>query len=66
MLPMTGAFDLIRIDDSSLAFRVPVEIEAMTYPCLAFRKWIARWLHIAWVAYPHYRMCQQLLGCRLS
>ena len=61
-LPMTGAFDLIRIDDSTLAFRAPVEIEAMTYQCLTFRKWIARWLHITWVAYPHYRDVPTVAG----
>ena len=53
MLPRSLVTDLIRIDDSSLAFRLPVDVEEMTYASLAFRKWVARWLHIAWVAYPN-------------
>ena len=50
-LPRSFVTGLIRIDDSSLAFRLLVDVEEMPYSSLAFRKWAAHWLHIAWVAY---------------
>ena len=53
MHPRRLVTDLVRIDDSSLALRLRSDIADMTYERLAFRKWIARWLHLAWVAYPN-------------
>ena len=52
MLPRSLVTDLFRIDDSSMAFQMPVRVANVLVGGLTFRKCVARWLHIASVVYP--------------
>ena len=55
MHPRRLVTDVVRIDDSSLVLRLRPHAADMTYESLAFRRWIACWLHFAWVASPNRR-----------
>ena len=54
--------DLVRIDNSSLALRLDLDVATMGSESLAYRKLIARWLHLACVAYPHRGDAQAVAG----